>query len=672
MKYLSLAFFLFPFYVFSQTDKLTCESISKINAIIKENHYRPKPIDDSLSVYVFDTFLDIVDEDNDLFLQSEIDALKKNRLQIDNYILDKNCSFLTDFYATYTQAINRYKRIIDKITTGSFALSSTETIKFSKKKFPYFKSEKELEAHYRKNILFEILKDISEVSQNKDSIMANFEAISKSSKAKIFDSHNCTISNQAISSKDFSAKFLNTFCTYFDPHSAYFSKSDKSSFLSSVSSDNLTFGLFISMGEQDQITVDEVLPGSSAYFSEKIDVGDEIQSVKFKSDEYKISCTNLEKIGEIFSSNDYKNADFTLRKKSGEIYTVKLVKKVMKDYQNNVFSYILEKDDVKTGYIKIPSFYSTFEDGKSNISDDVVKEMFKLKEDKVDGLIIDLQNNGGGSMDEAVKLSGLFIDVGPIAIMSNKLGKQETIKDSNRGIIYSGPMVILINGFSASASEFFTNAMQDYHRAIVVGNQSLGKATMQQILPIADGKEEFVKLTIEKFYRVTGKSNQYTGITPDVKIPTLFDKQMPRENSNVTAFKNDTIATTIKYNEFKNIRHKEIIELSNARVKTNAAVATYTALNEKINKLYDNDLPSMVLQFDPVYKDINRINLFWKEIKKVTEIEYPLTVKNNSVDIEYQQYDEYLKKSNIEKIKAIKSNLHIQEAFNIINDLKIK
>jgi carboxyl-terminal processing protease len=233
-------------------------------------------------------------------------------------------------------------------------------------------------------------------------------------------------------------------------------------------------------------------------------------------------------------------------------------------------------------------------------------------------------------------------------------------------------MVILINGFSASASEFFTNAMQDYHRAIVVGNQSLGKATMQQILPIADGKEEFVKLTIEKFYRVTGKSNQYTGITPDVKIPTLFDKQMPRENSNVTAFKNDTIATTIKYNEFKNIRHKEIIELSNARVKTNAAVATYTALNEKINKLYDNDLPSMVLQFDPVYKDINRINLFWKEIKKVTEIEYPLTVKNNSVDIEYQQYDEYLKKSNIEKIKAIKSNLHIQEAFNIINDLKIK
>jgi carboxyl-terminal processing protease len=658
--------------VFSQTDKFTCETISKINTIIKENHYRPKPIDDSLSVYVFDTFLEIVDKDNDLFLQSEIDYLKKNRLQIDNYILDENCSFLTDFYTTYTQALNRHKLIIDKITKGSFALSSTETIKFSKKKIPHFKSEKELEAHYKKNILFEILKDISEVSQNKDSIMSNFEAISKSSKAKIFESHNCTISNQALSVKDFDGKFLNTFCTYFDPHSAYFSKSDKSSFLSSVSSDNLTFGLFISMSEQDQITVDEVLPGSSAYFSEKINVGDEIQSVKFKSDEYKISCTNLEKIGEIFSSNDYKNADFTLRKKSGEIYTVKLVKKVMKDYQNNVFSYILEKDNVKTGYIKIPSFYSTFEDGKSNISDDVVKEIFKLKEDKVDGLIIDLQNNGGGSMDEAVKLSGLFIDVGPIAIMTNKLGKQEAIKDTNRGTIYSGPMVILINGFSASASEFFTNAMQDYHRAIVVGNQSLGKATMQQILPITDGNEEFVKLTIEKFYRITGKSNQYTGITPDVKIPTLFDKQMPRENSNPTAFKNDSIATTIKYNEFKNIRYKEIIESSNARIKSNASVATYTALNEKINNLYDNDLPSMVLQFDAVYKDINRINLLWKEIKKVIETEYSLTVKNNSVDIEYQQYDDYLKKSNIEKIKAIKSNLHVQEAFNIINDLKIK
>ena len=134
--------------------------------------------------------------------------------------------------------------------------------------------------------------------------------------------------------------------------------------------------------------------------------------------------------------------------------------------------------------------------------------------EQVNGIIIDLENNGGGSMDEAVKLSSLFIDGGPLAIMHNNKNKTSLLKDNYRGALYHGPMVILINAFSASASEFFTNAMQDYNRAIIIGNQSLGKASMQRVFPLDQTNEEFLKITLEKFYRVTGKTNQYSGITP--------------------------------------------------------------------------------------------------------------------------------------------------------------
>jgi carboxyl-terminal processing protease len=512
---------------------------------------------------------------------------------------------------------------------------------------------------------------VSEISDNQDSLTVNFDKLAKLSKKKIFESYECKSAGLRLSKEAFYSQLYAAFCSYFDPHTNYFSASEKSSFLSSVSADNLTFGVYLSPNDKDEIVVDDVIPGSSAYFTEKIDSGDLLIKIKSLDEEYTIACSSMDKIAEIITSNKYKTADFTFKKKSGEVFTVTLVKQVMKDYENNVFSYVIEKDKNKIGYIRIPSFYSTFENGKTSVTDDLVREVYKLQEDKVNGLIIDLQNNGGGSMDEAVLMTGLFIDIGPIALMSNSEGKKQTIKDTNRGTIYSGPIVIMINGFSASASEFFTNAMQDYNRAVVIGNQSLGKATMQRILPLTNEKkpEEYVKLTIEKFYRITGKSNQYSGITPDVVIPILFDKQMPRESSYPTALLNDEILSTLRFTPYIN-KNSEAIQKSKIRVSQNASANAITDLNTQINLLYDFDIPPVALQFPAVFAEIKRVNKLWKAIKVQSETEQELTVKQNSVDIDYQQFDEYLKSSNKEKIKNIKSNIHIIEATNILNDLK--
>ena len=671
MKKQFVLFALFPVLLFAQNEKNACETLSKINVLIQELHYKPKAVDDSLSVYVYTAFLKELDEDNRLFTESEITTLKKHQYKIDDYILEKNCDFINEFYTLYNKAIQRYKSIIDNLKKEPFPFSSTESIAYSKNKKSYAKDDIDIKKQYKKRLLFQTLRDISEISKNQDSLVANFDKLSKISKEKIFETYSCKYSSYVHSNKDFNSKFFVAFCSYFDPHTVYLSESDKSSFLSYVSADNLTFGMNISMNEKDEIIVDEVIPGSSAYFSEKIEDGDQIIKIKYLNDEYTIACASMNKVEAIFTSSEYKSADFTLRKKSGEIYTVSLTKKVMKDYDNNVFSYILEKDNKKTGYIKIPSFYAKFDNGKTNVSDDVTKEIYKLQEDKIEGLIIDLENNGGGSMEEAIKLTGSFIDIGPIAIMNNKQLKKETIKDPNRGSVYDGPMVVLINGFSASASEFFTNAMQDYDRAIVIGNQSFGKATMQRIFPLDfRNTEEFVKLTLEEFYRVTGKTNQTIGITPDVEIPTLFDKQMPRENKEKTALKNDVIKGVLRFTPFSNPLKNTVIENSKNRVQSNEALNQVIAMNKKINEIYDADLPPILLEFNSVFKEVNKLNILWKSIKDFSKVEYPLVVERNSVDIEYQQFDDYLRSSNVEKIKAIKSNLHILEAVNIINDLK--
>lgn len=664
-----IAALIFPCILLGQTEKNPCETLSKINSLIQNFHYKPKPIDDSLSVYVFKTFLNRLDEDNRLFIEPEVKALEKHQYKIDDYLNNNSCGFLDDFYLAYTNTTNRYKRLLENIKKETFPLSSNEQVQFSRNAFPYAKNEKELQHLYKKRLLFNVLREVAELSTNKDSLVRNFDRLAMESKANIFDKFECKAEAYALTKTEFYNLFFSTFCSYFDPHTDYFSESDKSSFYATVSSDNMTFGFYMSMSEKDEMTVEEIIPGSSAYFSEKIDKGDQLLKVTYQNNEYHIACSSMKKIEEIITSKEYTTADFTFRKKSGEIYSVRLNKKVMKDYQNNVYSFKLKKGNDYFGYIRIPSFYATFENGKSSVSNDVAKEVYKLEGDGVSGIIIDIQNNGGGSMEEAVKLSGLFIDVGPLAVMSDGKQKREILKDQNRGTIYNGPMIVMINGFSASASEFFANAMQDYNRAIIVGNRSLGKASMQRIIPIDDQNQEFVKLTLEKFYRITGKSNQYVGITPDVEIPLLFDKQMPREDSNKTALKNELLNISLKYNRLANDELKsKLIQSSQARIQNNDYAKKVNELNAKINPLFDGDLPPITLQFSAVFEDVNKMNSLWKTIKTTGEIDQDIVIIQNTVDLENQKFDEYLKSTNLERSKEIKQNYHIAEALNILYD----
>ncbi len=673
MRKISLVLFLTTFSLLGQNSAKTCEILSKINALVQTEHYQPKPVDDSLSVFVFDAFIDVLDDNRNLLTKIEYENLCKHRLQLDNYILQNDCSFMNDFVSIYQMALERKKKTLEKIQNEVLDYNAKDTVKFSKKNFPFDLLEKDIERVWKKRIRYDILEDVSKLGSNLDSLSPHFTKLEKISKAKIFETYLCKLNSVLNSQKgleyDLQNDFLNIFCSYFDPHTNYFSLDAKTSFMSGLSTSGLSLGLNVTLNEKEEIIVSEIVPGGPADRTKKFEKDDVILKVSNKKgDEYLVSCSSLDKIGELIFSDSNKEIELTIQKKNGNILAILLQKQVMKATTNAVYSFIAEKE-TKIGYINIPNFYADF-DGYSDqgCADDVAKEIAKLSQDNIKGLVIDLQDNGGGSMEEALKLAGMFIDFGPVSVMVNNKKKHAILKDYNRGSLYFGPIVILINGNSASASEFFAGAMQDYNRAIIVGSKSLGKASMQSIVPLDGSQQDFVKLTLEKFYRITGDSNQIKGIIPDIVLPVLYDSIVPREISYKTALPYDRINTKARFTPFQKDYYPALIALSNSRSKNNVLFNEILLTNREINALYNNPKKLLPLAFKDVFNDVHEIDSLFKKVKKIAATETNCTISNNTYDLEKLQFDTFQQEVNTSKMNGLKTNPYIEEAVAILND----
>lgn len=677
MKNISLLLLLIPLSLLSQVNDKTCETLSKINRIIQHEHFMPKPIDDSLSVFVFDSFVDGLDGDRNLFTKAEYESLCKHRLIIDDDILSNDCSFMEDFVRLYKLALERKKAILEKISREPLDYSGKDSIRFSRTSFPFDLKEADFERVWKKRIRFEILEDISKSGKNLDSLKLHFTELERISADKTYQSNLCKVSNILENKKGLESvlqnDFLNFFCMYFDPHTNYFFLDAKTSFMSSLSTNNLSLGLGMGLNEKEEIIVEEVIPGGPAAQSQKFERDDVIVKVSNKKgQEYLVSCTSLETIGELIFSDANKVIQLTVRKKNGTLLDISLEKEIMKASENSVYSYIAEKNNTRVGYIKVPNFYSDFEENSiQGCAHDIAVEISKLERDNIEGLVLDLQDNGGGSMEEAMKLAGMFVDNGPLSVSVNKNRRQYVLKDSNRGAIYEGPLVILIDGGSASASEFFTGALQDYNRALVIGATSLGKASIQTIVPLDDSEQEFVKLTIQKFYRITGQSSQIKGIVPDIYLPVIYDSIMPREKSFKTALKYDFIESKANYKKY-DTDFTNVIRKSVERVKNDSRFIQYEILNSKINGIYNHPKPSMKLTLDQVFAQMREINTLWKKIKAETDKPTDCKITNTTYQKEKMESDPLSKEINDYKMKYVKNNPYLSEAVSIIRDCNTK
>lgn len=676
MKKIFALALLLPFAMGAQDHDKACDVFSKVNTVLQSRHYKPKPIDDSLSVYVFETFLSGLDENKNIFLKSEYEYLSKYKFKLDDYLRANDCSFFADFATTYKNALERSKTAIEKIQKEKFNYNSNDTIRFTRKEYPFYVKAEDVEKVYIKRLKYDILEDISKTSKNLDSLQQHFAAMEKVSKAKIFETALCKINNRLETKesieKEIRNDFYNVFCSYFDPHSSYFSYDTKSSFLSGLSTDNLSLGLYVTLNEKEEIIVEEIVPGGPASEAEIIEKGDQVIKVaNEKGDEFVVSCNSLETIGEIVFSDSNKKVTLTFRKKNGNQYSVTLEKKVMKAEDHAVFSFVVERENTRLGYINIPSFYTDFENNSlQGTTDDVAREIFKLKNENIDGIVIDLQNNGGGSMEEAIRLSGIFIDSGPISVLADNKKNLKILKDTNRGMIYNGPLLLLVNGNSASASEFFASVLQDYNRALLLGSTTLGKATMQQIIPIDEKQQDFVKLTIEKFYRVTGKSHQLTGVVPDILIPTLYDGIISRENSSKTALKNDAIKVKTRFSPYSKNVVEKLIPLSQSRVNLEANFNEIKEVNTKMETIFKSQKAPILMNFASVFSNVHEVDSLFEQVKKISETASDFAIKNTSFTEEIIKTDDFQKSIYEYRIKNLKTNASVFEAINVISDYK--
>ena len=657
--------------LFSQNSDNTCEILNKINATIQAEHLRPKPVDDSLSVFVFDNLINELDPSRNIFFKSEYDEMAaKYRLNLDDLILENDCSFLTDITSKYISGLERTKNILEKIQAAPFDYSKKDTIRFYKKSFPFYLKKEDLEKVWRKKIRYQILDDIAETSDNLDSIKANFKSIEAKSRKLILSNEICRINTLLETKTNQNENLYNFFCTYFDPHTAYFSDDSKSSFVASLSKEHLSLGMTVNLNEKNEIIVQELDPNGPAYQTGQIKKGDQIVSVSNQKETLQVSCASLESISTMILSEANKSLTITLKRNSGKSFEVYIEKQVMKDEENSVFSFIIGKDS-KIGYIKIPSFYADLDgNSRKGCADDVAREIIKLERDNIKGLVIDLIDNGGGSMEEAIKLAGMFVDYGPLSIVIDHTKEKSIINDPFKGVIYKGPIVILVNSNTASASEFFSSIMQDYNRALLVGSSTLGKATMQTILSLDETKNtDFLKITINKFYRVTGKSHQYIGVTPDVVLPEFYEDVYQKESDFPTAIKNDSITSTLKYRPYvKRALIDKLAKNSKARLADNFYFNDIKKINLKIDQLVNTPKAEVPMTIDTVFNQKKIVNSLWKEINTFNDENNPLDVYNSTVNQYLLSAYPNDKTINQYQIDHLKINPYLNEAVNIIND----
>ncbi|MPM11980.1 hypothetical protein SDC9_58331 [bioreactor metagenome] len=370
---------------------------------------------------------------------------------------------------------------------------------------------------------------------------------------------------------------------------------------------------------------------------------------------------------------------FEIMKADGQTKEVILHKEKMRQTQDIVRSYVIS-DVHKIGYIILPAFYNDADENKPGCANDVAREILKLKKENIEGIILDLRYNGGGSIQEALDLAGIFIDVGPVCMFTDPSKKPVVLKDMNRGIAWDGPLMLLVNSYSASASEIVSAALQDHNRALIVGQSTYGKSTGQVVLPIdttilpdlsnlnlmkkTDG---YIKVTDMRIYRIDGSSHQKRGVIPDLEIPDFFSSDSETEKDSPYALDNDSISKKAYYTPLAALPSDSLNRLLSERILKNE---WYRHMEQLSDSLLPYDDPESILfdmkSFKSRYLEILKIS---DELSDLFDnFSGTFNVQNHGYDLELIATDEYFRLLNETALKQIREDYEIQEAVNIMND----
>ncbi|MFO8087052.1 MAG: S41 family peptidase [Bacteroidales bacterium] len=513
---------------------------------LKSGHYLKKEINDELSKVVFDLYIESLDPTRKFLLKDDIDKLKEWRTRLDEQLGRAEFTFFDLSVEIIEQRLKEVEPIYKEVLAEPFDFKKDEEIELDPEKQDYAANMEELTLSWRKALKYQTMVRLNNMIDRQEKALEDedttyvkktFAEMEKEAREKVSKRQKEWFENlEDINRSDRFTAYYNALANAYGPHTGYYPPKLKENFDINIS--GKLEGIGAQLTRRDgYVNVVHIVPGSASWKQGDLKSGDKILKVaQEEEDPVDVIGMRLDDVVELIRGEKGTEVTLTVEKADGSIKDISIIRDVVVLEETYARSAILKRDksNTKIGYLHLPKFYTDFNDKNGrNCSDDVAIELEKLKTENVDGLIVDLRNNGGGSLPDVVKIAGLFLDKGPVVQIKAMTGESRIMKDHKAGALYDGPLVILVNQGSASASEILAAAMQDYGRAVIVGSPStFGKGTVQRFFDLdqmvrAKQYEEFkplgsIKLTTQKFYRVNGGATQLKGVKPDIVLPDRY------------------------------------------------------------------------------------------------------------------------------------------------------
>ena len=674
-------------------DKLLLDLITYV---LEKGHYEPKNLNDRFSSNVFDDFIDILDPTKRYFLASDIRDFEKYRFQIDDEIKNTDITFFNIVYQRLMKRMGEAEDIYKEVLDKPFDYTQDETIDVDYKDQEYAASKKQLKERWRKQLKYNTLGVFNTKVQNRISDGADeaskdkaisYRSIPKSvDVAKVeLESRESTESTldeffdfiNDLERKDWFVQYINTIVDEFDPHTYYFPPDDKEKFDIGMS------GKFEGIGARLQkkpegAKVVEIISGGPVWRAKSLEVGDEILKVGQEGEEaINIVGMRLDDAIKLIKGPKGTTVNLTVRRVDGSLEEVSIQRDVVMLEESYAKSATVKEENKKYGLINLPKFYVDFEDyTERNAATDVAKEVERLKQEGVEGIILDLRDNGGGSLKTVVDMAGLFIKDGPIVQVRSSGQRKEVHEDKDERIQWDGPLVILVNELSASASEILAAAMQDYKRAVVIGSkQTFGKGTVQNVIPLDNivrsnehGDLGAIKLTTQKFYRINGGSTQLEGVKSDIVVPDKYSYIDLGERDQENPLGWDKISAA-DYNVWDGyIDFETTIASSKKRMAENPYIKLIEENAQWLKEQQDETVVS--LNYDAFKRKEQKSKKKSDHFKSLRDYDSKLTFESLQYETELFTQDSVLREKRNRWHKNLAKDIYVEEAINVLKDLK--
>jgi len=716
-----LSFSLFPGKKESdpEKDKMLIELLT---FVIEKGHYNPAKIDDAFSKGVYKDYLNALDPSKRFFLQSDIDEFAKYETQIDDQILNKDLTFFDLTYARLMKRMEESKEYYKIALEKPFDYKKDESINTDYEKLPYAKNTTELKDRWRKQVklsalsslvekqkleedlvkdknksLDEKLKDyretmgdrltpeleqkfIADAEKKKNQTPKTYEELEKETRESTLNSLNDNFNFiKDLDRDDWFSIYINAIASRFDPHTSYFGASEKEKF--DVSMSGKLEGIGARLQKKNDFTeITELISGGPAWRGKQLEAGDVVLKVaQGDAEPVDVVGMRLDDVVKKIKGPKGTEVRLTVKKQDGTIKVITIIRDEVEIEETYVKSSVVEKDGFKYGIIYLPKFYIDFEDQNSrDAGKDVAKEVERLKKEGVQGIVMDVRDNGGGSLKTVVDIAGLFIEQGPIVQIKSAAGKKEVLYDRDSKVQWDGPLVVMINEFSASASEILAAAIQDYKRGVIIGSkQSYGKGTVQNVIDLNQfvrgstyGDLGALKTTTQKFYRINGGSTQLEGVKSDIAIPDKYaylkmgekdiDNAMPWDKIDAADYK-----IWDKQNNFD-----LTIEKSRERMSNNPQLNLIDDNAKWLDERNKENIYSLNIdKFKAEQKSLDEKN---KKYKPIADYKNAFEFKSLPYEIEETKNDPVLKEKRDRWHESLSKDIYIEEAIHILNDLQIE